>query len=266
MKKFFIVVVIFLLGIIPVIAQNSNDRFISQPEAIAYCRQVNKYIDPKDQIGCQEFSPDGVTEQELATICQRANQLVNGLNLDCSFTDSQVFNADCYKQSFLDSGVDCSSKLWLNSCSNLSDSQKNVLQDQCNGVFNSSTCSCDTSKPKASSSGNSTSSNLFTDISNNLFFKTNFDGSISDLSELSRLIFIVFFMIIAIVAVFIGVYGMYLYSNAGENDEQLQLAQKVFRNALMGLAISILGVLVVSLLFIFLGVDPKDLFTFNISG
>ncbi len=111
------------------------------------------------------------------------------------------------------------------------------------------------------------SNNFFGDISSKVFFSTNFDGSVDDLSELIRLLLIAFFMVIAIVALFLGIYGMYVYSTAGEDDEKVQKAQKIFKNAIIGLAIAVFGVVIVQVIAIVFGVSDGlfDL-SFNISS
>lgn len=106
----------------------------------------------------------------------------------------------------------------------------------------------------------------FMGLANRIFFRTNFDGSIDDVSELIRLAFILVFTIIAVVAFFLGIYGMYLYSTALDDDEKIQTAQKIFKNALIGIAIALMGIVLVQVVSLFLGVDTEDLFTFNVSN
>ncbi|MBD3280565.1 hypothetical protein GF389_03515 [Candidatus Dojkabacteria bacterium] len=94
----------------------------------------------------------------------------------------------------------------------------------------------------------------FEEFKDSIFFDTNYDGSIDNLAELIRMGFIVAFAVIAVISAFIGFYGMGLYSTAGENDEQVQKAQSVLKNGLIGLAVAVLGIAIIQIVAVILGV------------
>ncbi len=205
-------------------------------------------------------------------------------------------NLRCYQRALLDRNIDCSqcdeipageysnditqcedAKGWVfdvstctcvppsQSCSGWDDGAVERAANSCyssGGFWNDNYCVCLSNIPGATGTINQD----VREISEILFFKTNFDGSVDNVSELVRLAFILFFAVIAVAALFLGIYGMYLYSTAREDEEKVKLAQKVFKNAIMGLAIAVLGIVVVQIVAIFLGVDTQDLFTFTISN
>lgn len=105
------------------------------------------------------------------------------------------------------------------------------------------------------------------DIKDTVFFDTNFDGSVDNLAELIRMAFIVAFGLIAVAAAFIGFYGMGVYSTAGEDDEKVQKAQKAFKNALIGIAVSVFGILIIQVVALMFGISGGITdFSFDISN
>ena len=169
---------------------------------------------------------------------------------DTSEKPSETIDLECYRLKIFNPNVDC--ETGADSCAGLSATDKADLKASCessDGSFDSTTCACDKLSPIEK-----------------ILPRTNFDGSIDDVAELIRLAFSAFFMLIAIVAVFLGIYGMYKYTTAGEDQEKVQLAQKIFKNALMGIGIAVGGIIIVNIIFIFMGLDPSDLYTFNISN
>jgi len=95
------------------------------------------------------------------------------------------------------------------------------------------------------------------------FFSVNWDGNLDNIPEMIRFVLIAVFTVIAVVALFLGIYGIYLYTNAGENDDQIKTANKVFKNALIGIGIAVFGVVLVQGVAFLLGVSPDEMFTFK---
>jgi len=151
------------------------------------------------------------------------------------------------------------------SCAGRSEASIESAASTCyaNGNFwNDNYCQCvlTTGTPVVTPGGS-----IVDDVSES-FFHVNFDGSVESLSELIRLGFIVFFVVIAVAALFLGLYGMYLYTSAGEDDEKVQKAQKVFKNAFIGLAIAVFGVIIVQIVAIIVGVGEGIFdYTFDVS-
>lgn len=165
--------------------------------------------------------------------------------------DQGTVDLDCYRQKLFNPDLDCGDSN-PNLCGDMSPEEIAADKETCEkngGSYNSANCTC----------------GRLGGIEK-LLPRTNFDGSIDDISELTRLLFTVFFMIMAIVAVFLGLYGMYVYSSAGEDAERVELAKKIFKNAILGILIAVCGILIVNIIFIFLGLDTEDVFTFKVSS
>jgi hypothetical protein len=58
-------------------------------------------------------------------------------------------------------------------------------------------------------------------------------------------------------AIVLGIYGGFLYSTAGGEDEKVETAQSIFKNALIGFTIAIAGLLIVVLLSSLLGFNES---------
>ncbi len=227
----------------------------------------------------------GVQAQNFSE-CIR-DKTVNQTGYVCSLCGDSAIDAEresnCDKRVIEGYKWDASTCSCINtksSCSGISENVQKSRKVQCfaNGnMWNYSSCECinsQTAMPIVMSptvdnglgNGLDDTTNSIIGIFDRVFFKTNFDGSVDNVSELIRMAFIIIFMIIAIVAFFLGIYGMYLYSTAFDDDEKVSKAQKIFKDALIGLFIAIAGIVLVQVVAIFLGVDSADLFTFNVSN
>lgn len=174
-------------------------------------------------------------------------------------TSAQV-DMDCYRRKIFDPDLEC--EFYIDNCDEFNDIDR-VFQDEIrqdcisDGLhqWNRATCQCEFVD----------SDNPIYQLKQVLFFKTNYDGTIDNVSEFIRMGFILFFAVMAVAALFLGIYGMYLYTTAGEDDEKIQKAQKIFKNALIGLAIAVFGIVIVQVVAVFMGIQTEDLFTFRIS-
>ncbi len=193
----------------------------------------------------------------------------NGIECILCGTDEAKSPEDCHGHTIFDSatctcvpdGVDCQDK-------DASEFARACLDKDPNNFYNYNYCVCldNNGNIVSATPSDDKSDNVLSNIKSDLFFKTNFNGTVKDIPEFIRMLFIIVFMIIAIVAMFLGIYGMYVYSMAGEDDEKVQLAQKIFKNALIGLAIAVFGVLIVQLIAGLFGVsDGLFDFTFDVS-
>ncbi|MFQ5493454.1 MAG: hypothetical protein ACE5DX_04815 [Candidatus Dojkabacteria bacterium] len=78
-----------------------------------------------------------------------------------------------------------------------------------------------------------------------------------------RLALMAVFSLIGLVAILYGLYGMLLRTTAAENPEKVELSAKVFKNALIGVLISFVSVVIIQLAAMALGIED-NLFELNI--
>lgn len=71
------------------------------------------------------------------------------------------------------------------------------------------------------------------------------------------------FALISLIAIIMGLYGMYLRSTAADNPEKVELAMKVFKNAILGIIISFFGVVILQGVALLLGLTG-NLLEFNL--
>lgn len=248
MKKLLLIILLLFVSLQvrgQIIAQGDEGAVIPMDDVREYCERLNTLLEEDKKIECGTLITKDYTLKELQDLCEEAK-----LPIDCTFTVDTI-NLTCYRLKLFNPSLDCNEDIWLSVCEDRSKEEKEKLAalcaDQEGTKFSNDTCTC------------------IDDPFTKFLPRTNFDGSIDDVSELVRLAFTIFFIIIAIVALFLGIYGMYVYTTAGEDAEKVQKAQKIFKNAIMGIAIAVLGILIVNVIFIFLGLDPNDVFTFNVS-
>jgi hypothetical protein len=93
-------------------------------------------------------------------------------------------------------------------------------------------------------------------------FGVDFGPTPQAIPRIIRLALTAVFSIIGLIAILLGVYAMYLRSTAGDNAEKVELTAKVIRNAIIGIVISFLGVVIVQIVALLLGLTG-GLFNFN---
>ncbi len=93
-------------------------------------------------------------------------------------------------------------------------------------------------------------------------FGVNFGPPAQAIPRIVRMLLTAIFSIVSLVAILIGVYAMYLRSTAGDNAEKAEETIKVIRNAIIGVVICFLGVVIVQIVALLLGISG-GLFDFN---
>jgi len=71
----------------------------------------------------------------------------------------------------------------------------------------------------------------------------------------SRILLTVAFAVIALATLFMAIYGLIVRTTASESPEKIELSAKIFKNALIGLAISTVGILIVQVIATLFGIS-----------
>lgn len=81
--------------------------------------------------------------------------------------------------------------------------------------------------------------------------------------RITRLLLSAVMGVIAVVTVLMAVYGMIVRTTAADNADKVELSVKIFKNALIGVVISVFGIIIIQLLAMLLGL-AENLFDFDL--